>query len=491
MTRLRNHDIDGRRTNPSALEGWRRAAAIVQAAVDAFIGVDDEGHILLFNEAARRMFGCPEQEALRRRLDAFVAPRFRTELDVAFERARKAQPDSRRPTASTLRGLRTNGHEFWCEVLIARHDFAGHPEFSVAIREISERTQAERSVGGEQEQFRLIANTAPVMIWMSDVDKQVTFVNQPWLDFTGWPVNVAPGHRWIELIHPDDVDRCGDAYAKAFDQRQPFHVEHRLRRHDGEYRWIVTSGVPRYDAARSFAGYAGIAVDVTERKEAEATLSSLSQRLIEAHEEERARFARDLHDDIGQQLTVLLLGLEAVKQRVDGPMPETGLEIGKAIEMLTTLSGDVQSLSHRLHPPQLRHMGLEAAVRAVCAEISERTAVEVRFHPESPVTGLPEDVSVCLYRVLQEGLQNAIKHSRSQHVDVSLGGDDSRIELTVRDAGVGFDASTVSRGRGLGLVGMNERLKIVGGALTIDARPGRGTTVHAFVPRKPRESMRN
>ena len=93
-----------------------------------------------------------------------------------------------------------------------------------------------------EERFRLIANTAPVMIWMSDADKQVTYVNQPWLDFTGWPPNVVPGHQWITLIHPDDVERCGDVYVKAFEQRQPFEVEHRLRRHDGEYRWTVTVG---------------------------------------------------------------------------------------------------------------------------------------------------------------------------------------------------------------------------------------------------------
>ena len=490
MARSHNKDIDEGRANQSALEGWQRAAAIVQSAVDAIIVVDEEGQILLFNEAAKTMFGCPEQEALRRRIEAFVAPRFRAELAACFERARNAA-DGHRPTASTLRGVRTDGHEFWCEVWIARHDLAGHPEFSVTIRDVGERAQGERAVGEDQEQFRLIANTAPVMIWMSDVDKQVTYVNQRWLDFTGWPVNVAPGHRWIELIHPDDVDRCGDAYTKAFDQRQPFDVEHRLHRSDGEYRWIVTSGVPRYDKGGSFAGYAGIAVDVTERKLAEETLSTLNQRLIEAHEEERTRLARDLHDDIGQQLIVVLLRLEVVKQRVDVYVPELGVEIGRAIEMLTTLSGDVQSLSHSLHPPQLSHVGLEAAVRAVCAEISERTTVEVRFQPESSVAGLPEDVSVCLYRVLQEALQNAMKHSRSRHVDVRLGGDANHVELIVRDAGIGFDANTVPQGCGLGLVGMKERLKMVGGALMIDARPGVGTTIHAFVPVKPRQQMRN
>jgi PAS domain S-box-containing protein len=346
-----------------------------------------------------------------------------------------------------------------------------------------DRTLAEDAVRESEQRFRLIANTAPVMIWLSDVDKQVIYVNQPWLNFTGWPVDVVPGHRWIELIHPDDVERCGDAYVKAFDQRQPFQVEHRLRRHDGEYRWTVSTGVPRYDAKGSFTGYVGTAIDITERKLAEEVLSTVSQRLIEAQEQERTRLAQELHDDIGQQLVMVLLRLEAVKQRVEVPMPELGRDIGSVIETATTLSRDVQSLSRRLHSTQLKHLGLEAAARAVCAELSTESSLDVQFHSEeSSLAGMPEDVSLCLYRVLQEALQNAVKHGRSRHIDVRLRNDASNVELIVRDSGIGFDPNTAFQGRGLGLVGMRERLKLVGGEVTIDASPAAGTTIRARVP---------
>src|SRR5262249_6888817 len=144
-----------------------------------------------------------------------------------------------------------------------------------------ESRQAEEAVRESEARFRLIANTAPVMIWMSDVDKQVTYVNRPWLHFTGWPVDEVPGHRWIELIHPEDVERCRDVYVQAFDARKPFEVEHRLRRHDDEYRWTVSTGVPRYDADGSFAGYAGTAVDITERKAMETELEIAADRLQE------------------------------------------------------------------------------------------------------------------------------------------------------------------------------------------------------------------
>jgi PAS domain S-box-containing protein len=345
----------------------------------------------------------------------------------------------------------------------------------------AERALAEDALRESEERFRRIANTAPVMIWTSGVEKEMTYLNQTWLDFTGRSLDASLGHRWIEVLHPDEVERCRDVYVNAFDQRQPFQVEHRLRRHDGEYRWTVTTGVPRYDADGSFTGYVGTAVDVTEHKLAEDTLSMLNQRLIQAQELERARLARELHDDIGQQLVMLLLRLEGLKQRVEVPIPELGQEIGSAIETATTLACDVQSLSYRLHSTQLEHLGLEAAARAVCAEVSERTTVDVQFHSESSVAGLPEDVSLCLYRVLQEGLQNAVKHSRSRHIDVWLGNDASSVELIVRDSGIGFEPNTASHGRGLGLVGMKERLKLVGGELTIDARPAAGTTIRARV----------
>jgi PAS domain S-box-containing protein len=147
MTTLRDRNTGRKRTNRAVLERWERSAAIVQAAVDAFIVVDADGRILLFNDAAERMFGHPEQELIGSRLEGLVAPRFRAELAASFERMRETGRDAHgHGMASTLLGVRTNGEEFWCEALIARHDLAGHPEFSVAIRDITERKHAEETL---------------------------------------------------------------------------------------------------------------------------------------------------------------------------------------------------------------------------------------------------------------------------------------------------------------------------------------------------------
>jgi len=349
-------------------------------------------------------------------------------------------------------------------------------------QQVSERKRAEAAVVRESEaRFRLIANTAPVMIWMSDVDKQVTYVNQPWLTFTGWPSDVVPGHRWIELIHSDDVERCGDVYVKAFDRREPFQVDHRLRRHDGEYRWIVTVGVPRYDTDGSFTGYVGTAADITERKLAEELLSTFSQRLIEAQEEERAHLARELHDDINQRLALLGVRLDHLNRGSVSPH-ELGQEIGKASQEVAKLAKDVQALSYRLHSSKLEVLGLAAAAAGLCRELSDGKAVEIDFHADSVPHHVPWRVSLCLFRVLQEALQNAIKHSGSRHFQVLLQGGVNEIDLAVRDSGIGFDSAETTTGRGLGLTSMKERLKLIDGHLSIDSKPGCGTTIRACAP---------
>jgi PAS domain S-box-containing protein len=117
-----------------------------------------------------------------------------------------------------------------------------------------------------EERFRLVADTAPVLIWMSGTDKLCSYFNKPWLEFTGRSLESELGNGWAEGVHPNDLQRCLDTYTQSFDRREKFRVEYRLRHHDGEYRWILDVGVPRFNEDGSFAGYIGICIDVNERK---------------------------------------------------------------------------------------------------------------------------------------------------------------------------------------------------------------------------------
>jgi PAS domain S-box-containing protein len=361
--------------------------------------------------------------------------------------------------------------------------------FDVLARQAADLIERMRE---SEARFRLIANSAPVTIWMTDAGKQCTYVNQPWLDLTGRPFEAALGEGWANNIHPDDVERSWKTYANAFDRREPFQMEYRVRRHDGEYRWITDTGVPRYDEAGSFAGYIGSAVDLTERRLADEALSTLSQRLIEAQEGERARLARELHDDVNQRLALLNMRLDALARAVPDSAAESHQRIEEARQDVLSLVTDVRALSQRLHPPRLEFLGIAAAAAALCREISSQQGVEVSFDAESVPEGLSKRVAVCLYRVLQEALQNAIKHSGTGKVDVSLRGGADQIELTIDDFGVGFDLET-THGRGLGLTSMNERLKAVEGHLAIRSQLQRGTSIRARVPllKRMRETSRS
>ena len=360
--------------------------------------------------------------------------------------------------------------------------------FDVLARQAAdliERSLAEAALRESDERFRFIANSAPVMIWMSDAKKQITYLNQTWLDYTEWTLETALGSRWVEILHPDDLERCRELYEKAFDRREPYRVEYRLRRHDGEYRWVQTVGVPRYDADGSFAGYIGTAVDIAERKLAEEALSTVSQKLIEAHEEERARIARELHDDISQQLALVSLRLDYLRQRPPASAADLNQEIGDLYQQVAKLASDVQGLSHDFHPPKLALMGLEGAMVGFCEELSNRHGLTIDVHCEHIPADLPPAISLCLYRVLQEALQNVLKHSVPPHAQVSLTGHVNTITLTVRDSGAGFDHHEAMRGSGLGLTTMTERLKVLGGKLSVDSEPGRGTTIRAVAPVYP------
>ena len=168
------------------------------------------------------------------------------------------------------------------------------------------RTQkAESAIRESEQRFRLVTNSAPVMIWMSGPDKSCNYFNKPWLDFTGRPVDAELGTGWTAGVHPDDLRSCLETYGRAFDLRESFQMQYRLRRQDGEFRWIFDTGVPRFNADGSFAGYIGSCLDITERKLAEEALASLGGKLIVAQEQERTHIARELHDDINQQLALL------------------------------------------------------------------------------------------------------------------------------------------------------------------------------------------
>jgi PAS domain S-box-containing protein len=359
--------------------------------------------------------------------------------------------------------------------------FASIP-FMVLAALAEEHEQAAHVVRESEERFRLVANTAPVMIWTAGTDRLCTYVNQPWLEFTGRPLEAELGNGWAEGIHSEDLKRCLETYSQAFDQRQSFAMEYRMRRNDGQYRWIHDIGVPRFNRDGNFAGYIGSCLDITERKLAEHAIASMGRRLIEAHEEERTWIARELHDDIGQRIALLAIELEHLDPQAPGSVVDAHEDLQHARQRVSDLGKDIQALSHRLHSSKLEYLGLVTAAKSFCHELSDQRNVRIVFkHSDIPAT-IPKEISLCLFRILQEALQNAVNHSAERIFTVEVHGTKERISLTVSDSGIGFNWQDAMNRRGLGLISMRERIRLVNGELSIQSAPGRGTVVLARVP---------
>ena len=363
------------------------------------------------------------------------------------------------------------------------HSSDGQPaRMSGVAVDITDRKRAEQELQESEERFRLVANKAPVLIWMSGTDKLCTFFNQCWLDFTGQSMAHELGEGWASGVHPEDLAACLRRYSDAFDARVDFEIEYRMRRFDGKYRWMVDLGVPRFEADGTFRGYIGSCVDVTDRKLSEQSLEELSGRLITAQEEERTRIARELHDDFSQRLALQGIGLAQLWKKVPESEREERAKVQDLLKRNQEISSDMHSLSHRLHSSKLEHVGLAPALMGLCEELSSKFQIHIEFTERGVSSKIPKDVALCLFRVAQESLGNVVKHSRAKQAQVELSCTSDGIRLRTVDAGVGFDPDVRSARAGIGLVSMRERLRIVGGGLSIRSSPMRGTEILAVMP---------
>jgi PAS domain S-box-containing protein len=289
------------------------------------------------------------------------------------------------------------------------------------------------------------------------------------------------GQQILTKVHPDDRERLETALAKLSPDEPNLLISYRMVRPDDTVFWVERSSRAHFDERGGILRIVGMVADITQRKVAEEALANVGRRLIEAQEQERARIARELHDDFGQRLALMTCELE-VLQKGTSNVSQVRNRIGKLWRQASEITTDIQSLSHELHSSKLEYLGVAAAIRSFCKEFGEQQNVEIDFQTHDLPNPVPLDTSLCLFRILQEALRNSTKHSGGRHFELRLWGTTEEIHLTVRDSGSGFNLKTARESRGLGLISMEERLKLVNGSLSIESEAERGTTIHARVP---------
>jgi len=392
-------------------------------------------------------------------------PDYRTEY-------RRFRPDG------TLLWLEESGH--------ATFDKAGKMVRLIGMTaDITERERIEEKLRASEERSKRLIYASPVAtVVTSGSEHRNEIVNDQFTALFGYSIEDVPSAaEWWPLAYPEEAYR--EEVRREWEARAAEAIQNRsaitpleatVRCKDGSFRHIEF-----HFASLGETNLVSF-VDLTDRKRAEEELTKVGGRLLQAQEEERARIARDLHDDICQQIS--LLGVELGKL-AEMPLESfSGLcdQINQLQKRTSEILKNVGAISHELHSSKLDLLGLKVAVRGMCEEFAELHGVKVEFIEEDLPSALPKDISICLFRVAQEALRNGLKHSRANHFQVRLAGAPGTVHLFVRDEGVGFDPETAMKNRGLGLISMRERLTLVGGTVEIRSKPKGGTEIHCSVP---------
>jgi PAS domain S-box-containing protein len=377
---------------------------------------------------------------------------------------------------------RKDGSTFPVEISLKRVQLERTYNVNI-VRDITERKRVQEALRRKSEELTEAQRLAGLGSWQWDARTDAVTWSDGLYRLHGLdPELPAPSFKeHASLFTAKSWDRLQLAVWGALQTGTPYELDMEVIGPGPTTRWTVARGEPVRDAGGHVIGLRGTVQDITARKLADAVLASVSGKLIGAQEQERRRIARELHDDIGQRLALLAIELGQL-QRSSSNSSEFSGKIDKLREHTSEIAADVQSLSHELHSSRLQYLGLAAALKGFCQEFSEQQIVEIDFKAWDLPTPLSPDISLCFFRVLQEGLHNAAKHSGVRQFEVRIWGTPDEIHLTISDSGVGFERGVANTSQGLGLISMRERLKLLHGTLSIESQLQRGTTIRASVP---------
>jgi PAS domain S-box-containing protein len=332
-------------------------------------------------------------------------------------------------------------------------------------------------VQAREELLRVFVKNVPAAVAMLDRDMRYLQVSDRWCtDYLPGRTEIL-GHSHYEIF-PDMPERWKDVHRRGLQGETLRANEDRWEGQDGPHwaRWEVR---PWKTAEGAVGGILVLAEDITRSKQMEEALSGMTRKLIESQEQERARISRELHDDVSQRLAMVAIELTTLQQNNELPSEIRG-RMHELQQMTSDISTDVHTLSHELHSSTMEYLGLVNGMQSWCKEFGERQKLDIEFKSDN-VPKLPQEISLCLFRVLQEALHNAAKHSGVKRIEVQLTEASDGIHLIVSDPGKGFDIEAAKRSRGLGLTSMQERVRLVGGTIVIDSKPTAGTTIHVCV----------
>jgi PAS domain S-box-containing protein len=469
-----------------ALEAVRRSEerfrALVEDAMSLTTVLDAGGTVLYLSPSSERVLGYKPEERLGKSMFDIIHPDDASAVREVIARGSKT------PGAfATLECRVRHKDGSWRYLEAGARNLLDSPVVAGIVVNSLDITERKRS----EQWFRASFQHAPIGKATASLDGRFLQVNPALCGFLGYSEEALLDLRWQDVTLSDDLHASDEAVRQLLAGVVPsFRMEKRYVHKSGFPLWAYVGVSLLRDTENRPENFSVQIVDINQQKAAEEALRrsqrelrALAGRLLHTAEEAHRTLARELHDDLGQRLTALGFDLAALEKARPANFPERlRKKLHAALTRCAGLSDDLRRVAHQLHPSSIELLGLPAALRELCQDASNQVRFPVRATAGQLPESIPPDIALCLYRVAQECLRNIAKHAHGDKVSVTLSGVGQGLRLSIKDNGVGFDATTTLPKGGLGLISIRERVRLAGGTLSIKSQPGQGTHVIVDVP---------
>jgi len=493
-------DITDRKQSEDVLrESEGKYRSLVERANDGITIIQDE--IIKFaNPRLAEMRDEAIEKLVGVRFDKFIHP---DELPKITERYRRRLAGEQVPSTYDTVLLRKDNSKVFVELSAGIIQYEGKPADLVIVRDITERKRIEETLHASEERYRILAEASHDLIYVVNLDGYIEYVNTFAAQQLGMPPDKVIGKPWKKFVDPPVAERQNRHLKSVIETGEPKRTEEQLQ-FLGRKVWLSTWLVPLRDPSGVVSAVMGVSRDISQRKVREHELREakdrlekrvaertaklaasheqlrrLTQKVVLAQEEERRRVSRELHDETGQALIGLRFSMDAILDDTPAELAPLRKRLAETTASITQMMERIQSLAYSLRPPVLEIVGINLGLKDLCSEFSERTHLSVNYSGLD-LPNLPDVISISFYRFLQETMTNVVKHAHASQIQITLAYKDGTITLSVEDNGKGFRHKTNQRG--IGLLGLEERLRLLGGRLAIKSRLGHGSRVTAYIP---------
>jgi len=382
-----------------------------------------------------------------------------------------------------LEVVRQDGSTLWAEHHI--RPLAGpHDQFSLILgisRDITERRQARRALEYSEASLSEAQRIARVGSWEWEISTNKLHWSDEMYRIFGFnsPEIVPTLETFMKMVHPEDREFVQKSIDEALNEAVLYNADHRIVLPDGTERVVHEQGEVEYDDEGHPLRFVGTTHDVTELKQTEEKLRALSRRLLRLQEDERRSIGQDLHDEVGQSVTVLKLLLDKAVRTAGPGVKET---VAQAVSVTDELVRQIREISSELSPRMLDDLGLLPSLLWQVEKLKERTGIAIDFKHSGLDLDIPPEVAITAYRIIQEALTNATRHSGTEDILLDISIENNNLKVWVEDHGQGFDFVNMRPDMSNGIIGMEERAGLLGGSIEIDTSPGYGTTLWVTIP---------